>query len=1114
MQRLTFTVRCILFFALASVLFAAPGLLAENRIMLDCPVAVPSPDGDSVPVYVYYGNDVELGGLSIGFHYDSDDIECTSVDYSQSYWMSNHGVTSPVYRPEWNMVLVGWFDFTAVEPIPPQDSGLFCILWFQVPAGTTPQCVNIDSTFVPPAGEFIFSPAAGGQLTPNYYDCSTGDMNIGNMPDCYAPVVDDIPDQILAEGTPFATISLDDYVYDESNPDNQLDWTFSGNVELNVWIDGSRVAHIEAPNPDWNGSETVTFTATDPNGLFGSDDATFAWTPVNDPPVVSGIPDQTIDEGESFIVFDLDTYVTDVDNDTTELNWSSSGNVDLGVSIDGDHKVTIMIPNPDWYGQETITFTATDPGSESGSDAAVFTVNNINDPPVVGDIPNQTIAEGGSFATIPLDDYVEDVDNDDSEMDWTWTGNSELDVSIDGNRVATIVIPHPDWFGTETITFTATDPGSDSDSDPATFEVTNVPDDPVAPDTSVVTDEDVDLVSFLPGYDVDLEPLTWAIVDPPDNGTIDAFDPATGAYTYNPNDEYSGPDAMTYEVSDSRGIPDTGTVNITVTEVNDAPVVGDIPGQIIAEGSSFATFDLDDYVTDVDHPIEQIDWSYSGNSDLGVSIDGNNVVTITVPDPDWFGDETITFTATDPGDASDSDPATFEVTNIPDDPVARDTSFTTDEDVNMVKGLPAHDVDNDPLTYTVTAGPNHGSLASFDPNTGIFTYDPDLNYFGPDTLYFVVDDGTKAESDTGEVAITVTAVNDPPVVIDPDDQTVPEGGAFTTFDLDDLVSDVDNNIEDMTWTHSGDNELTVSIDGENVVTIGIPHADWYGQETITFRATDPGDAFGEGTATYTVTPVNDAPVVSDIPGQTIQEGGTFTTFDLDPYVTDIDDPDAQIDWTYSGNVDLSVSIDANHVVTIQIPDINWFGSETITFTATDTAGASDGDDAVFLVEAVNDPPVVSDIPDQSLNQQGEFDPIDLNLYVDDVEDDDLDIDWTYSGNVELIVTIDENNIAHVELPSPSWFGVETIVFRANDTGGLFDEDAAEFSGLLCGDVNGDGLVNVSDIVYLLYFIFDGGPPPVVWSAGDVNCDQVINVTDLVIMINYVFGAGPAPCSGC
>ena len=104
----------------------------------------------------------------------------------------------------------------------------------------------------------------------------------------------------------------------------------------------------------------------------------------------------------------------------------------------------------------------------------VGSVTGVNEAPVVSGIPDQTIAEGASFATIALDDYVTDVDNTDAEMTWTYTGNTALTVSI-VDRVATISTPSADWNGAETITFRATDPGALYGEDAATFTVTVAP---------------------------------------------------------------------------------------------------------------------------------------------------------------------------------------------------------------------------------------------------------------------------------------------------------------------------------------------------------------------------------------------------------------------------------------------------------------------------------------------------------------------------------------------------------------------------------------------------------------------------------------------------------------
>ncbi|MEE9442474.1 MAG: hypothetical protein V3V99_07380, partial [candidate division Zixibacteria bacterium] len=147
-----------------------------------------------------------------------------------------------------------------------------------------------------------------------------------------APVVSGIPDQTIAEGASFTTISLDSYVTDADHTVDQLSWSYSGNTDFTVDIT-ARVATITPLTADWNGTETITFTAEDPDLLTGSDDAIFTVTAVNDAPVVSGIPDQTIAEGLSFATINLDDYVTDVDNTDAEMLWSYSGNTDFTVDI-------------------------------------------------------------------------------------------------------------------------------------------------------------------------------------------------------------------------------------------------------------------------------------------------------------------------------------------------------------------------------------------------------------------------------------------------------------------------------------------------------------------------------------------------------------------------------------------------------------------------------------------------------------------------------------------------------------------------------------------------------------------------------------------------------------
>ena len=241
-----------------------------------------------------------------------------------------------------------------------------------------------------------------------------------------------------------------------------------------------------------------------------------------------------------------------------------------------------------------------------------------------------------------------------------------------------------------------------------------------------------------------------------------------------------------------------------------------------------------------------------------------------------------------------------------------------------------------------------------------------------------------------------------PVLTDIPDQTVEEGSSFATISLDDYVTD-ETADGDIIWTYSGNSELTVSISTDRIATIGIPDVDWNGSEAITFQAEDEGGLTSSDAATFTVTAVNDAPVLIDIPDQTVEEGSSFATISLDDYVTD-ETADGDIIWTYSGNSELTVSISTDRIATIGIPDVDWNGSEAITFQAEDEGGLTSSDAATFTVTAVNDAPVLIDIPDQTVEEGSSFATISLDDYVTD-ETADGDIIWTYSGNSELTVSI-------------------------------------------------------------------------------------------------------------
>ena len=156
-----------------------------------------------------------------------------------------------------------------------------------------------------------------------------------NPPENEAPVVTDIPNQTIAEGTAFSTINLDDYVSDADNTDAQMNWTFSGNSQLSVNINGSRVATITTPNADWNGAETITFRATDPGNLFSQDSATFTVTPAATATIqgvthevngnVLGGVTVTVDGGDQVVSESNGTYQINVSPGTHSVVASKTG---------------------------------------------------------------------------------------------------------------------------------------------------------------------------------------------------------------------------------------------------------------------------------------------------------------------------------------------------------------------------------------------------------------------------------------------------------------------------------------------------------------------------------------------------------------------------------------------------------------------------------------------------------------------------------------------------------------------------------------------------------------------------------------------------------------------
>ena len=67
---------------------------------------------------------------------------------------------------------------------------------------------------------------------------------------------------------------------------------------------------------------------------------------------------------------------------------------------------------------------------------------------------------------------------------------------------------------------------------------------------------------------------------------------------------------------------------------------------------------------------------------------------------------------------------------------------------------------------------------------------------------------------------------------------------------------------------------------------------------------------------------------------------------------------------------------------------------------------------------------------------------------------------------------------------------------------------------MCGDVTGDEIINVGDVVFLVSYLYKSGPPPAPECVGDVNHDAIVNVGDVVYLVSYLYKGGPAPDPDC
>ncbi|HTN43442.1 MAG TPA: Ig-like domain-containing protein, partial [Nitrospiria bacterium] len=768
------------------------------------------------------------------------------------------------------------------------------------------------------------------------------------------------------------------------------------------------------PNPNYNGPDSFTFTASD--GLLTSSAATVSVTvtPVNDPPTANA---QSVTTSED-TAFTITLSATDIDSTAlTFATGTAPTNGTLGTisaptctPSGGGASCTAAVtytPNANYNGPDSFTFTVND-GTLASTPATVsVTVTPVNDPPTANAQSVTTPEDQPLVITLSATD-----------IDSTALTNFAVAGAPTHGTLGTIGAPSctPSGAGTnctaqvtytptvtyngpDSFSFTVSDGSLTSTAATVSITVTPVNDPPTADAQSVSTAEDTPITITLAGADIDSAALTFSVAGTPAHGSLGTItgtactpsglgSSCTAQVTYTPNLNYNGPDSFTF-ISNDGSLNSTGAaVSVTITPVNDAPVSNGM-SVTTAEGSP-VTITLS--ATDVDNSalafilvappthgtLGAISSPTCTPSGLGTSCTAQ--VTYT-PNPLYNGPDSFTYKANDVLLDSNVSTVSLTVTPVNDPPTTTGQSVSTAEDTAAVITLSAADVDSASLTFTVVGAPTHGTLGtigtpSCTPSglgsscTAQVTYTPNSNYNGTDSFTFKAND-TLLDSNSSTVNLTITAVNDAPVstgqtVTTPEDAPVTVTLSATDVDSATLTFSLvspptHGSVGAIGGTSCTPSGLGTSCTAQVTYT---PAANYNGPDSFTYKTNDGFLDSTASTVSITVTPVNNAPVSNAQSVTTAEDTAlaiTLAASDIDsPALTfAIGTPPAHGSLSaVSGTSCTPSGLGTNCTALVTYtPALNYNGPDTFTFTASDGLLPSTAAAVSITVTAVNDAPV-------------------------------------------------------------------------------------------------------------------------------------------------------------
>ncbi|EOV0853678.1 tandem-95 repeat protein [Vibrio parahaemolyticus] len=862
-----------------------------------------------------------------------------------------------------------------------------------------------------------------------------------------APTVENaIADQVLSEDFDAYTIDLNEVFKDS---DSSLEFSVSGNNSIQISI-VSGVATI-TPTADWNGKETITFTATDPSGESISQRVDFTVAPVAD-----------IVADKATVVEDTPTIIKVLGNDTFEGDGkvvsldTNNGPANGTVSVNPDGSVTYT-PNDNYHGADSFTYIVTS-GGVSESTTVNVDVTPVNDAPVAKD--DIATTQEDTVVTIDVLPNDSDVDGDKLSIESASVPKEQGTVEVvDGKLVFT---PAENFNGDAEITYTVTD-GQLTDEAKVTVTVNPVDDAP-----TIKVDAVESITEDAVNTDTVVASLTVRDTDTPeDQLTVSLENNSNGYFVLVGNEvklTQAGVDAvnndelnlkdLTISASVSDGVNPTAndSDSLVVNRVNDAPTVENaIADQELSEDFATYTIDLNDAFKDSD---SALNFSVSGNSNVLVSIE-NGIATIT-PTADWNGSETLTFTATDPSGESVSQTVNFTVAPVAD--IVADKATVVEDTPTIIKvlGNDTFEGTDKVVSLDTNNGPANGTV-SVNPD-GSVTYTPNDNYHGADSFTYIVTSGGVSESTT--VNVDVTPVNDVPVA--KDDTATTQEDTAVTIDVLPNDTDIDGDTLRIDSASVLSDQGTVEIvDGKLVFT---PAENFNGNAEITYTVTD-GQLTDEAKVTVTVNPVNDAPTIKVDAVESITEDAVNTdTVVATLTVRDTDTPEDQLAVSLENNsngyfvlVGNEVKLTQAGVDAVNNDELN-LKDLTISASVSDGVNPTASDSDSLIVNRVNDAPTVENaIADQELSEDFATYTIDLNGAF---KDSDSALNFSVSGNSNVLVSI-ENGIATIS-PTADWNGSETLTFTATDPSGESISQTVNFTVAPVVDIVADTATVVED----------------------------------------------------